>query len=85
MKRALSYQSLVCMLEQMSSKDAKKIADKERKARERALAMKEAALRDDDNVFDVAYEGMGESRTAAQENATDVKVHSLSVLSLIHI
>lgn len=64
---------------QMSAKDAKKIADKERKARERALALKADALRDDENVFDVAFEGMGEARTAAQENATDVKVHSLSV------
>jgi ATP-binding cassette, subfamily F, member 1 len=72
-------QNLLCVLVQMSSKDAKKIADKERKAREKALAMKAEALKDDDNVFDVAYEGMGETRTAAQENATDVKVHSLSV------
>ena len=63
----------------MSSKEAKKIADKERKARERALALKAEALKDDDNVFDVAYEGMGDARTAAQENATDVKVHSLTL------
>lgn len=30
-------------------------------------------------MFDVAYEGMGDARTAAQENATDVKVHSLTI------
>ena len=64
---------------QTSAKEAKKIAEKERKARERALAMKAEALRDDDNVFDVSYEGMGDARGAAQENASDVKVHSLTL------
>jgi ATP-binding cassette, subfamily F, member 1 len=63
----------------MGAKEAKKIADKERKARERALALKAEALRDDDNVFDVSYEGMGDARATAQENATDVKVHSLTL------
>ena len=43
------------------------------------MALKKEALVDDDNVFDVAYEGMGDERTAAHENATDVKVHNLSV------
>jgi ABC-type glutathione transport system ATPase component len=63
---------------QMSQKDAKKIADKERKAMEKALAMKAEALRDDANVFDVSYEGMGDARSAA-ENSSDVKVHSLTL------
>jgi ATP-binding cassette, subfamily F, member 1 len=64
---------------QMSSKEAKKIAEKERKARERAQMLKAEALKDDDNVFDVSYGGMGDARSAAQENATDVKVHSLTL------
>ncbi len=37
--------------------DSKKIADKERKAMEKAFQMKQEALREDDNVFDVAFEG----------------------------
>ena len=64
---------------QMSAKDRKKIQDKERRAAERAHAMKVEALKDDDNVFDVAYEGMGDERSAAHENAADVKVHSLTL------
>ncbi len=32
-----------------------------------------AALREDDNVFDVSYEGQGEEGATA--SATDVKVH----------
>jgi ATP-binding cassette, subfamily F, member 1 len=64
---------------QTSEKDAKKIADKERKAHEKALMMKAKALYDDGNVFDVAYEGMGDARSAAHENASDVKVHSLTL------
>lgn len=35
--------------------------------------MKEEALRDDENVFDVAFEGMGTDDTATA-SATDVKV-----------
>lgn len=63
----------------MSAKEVKKIAEKERKAAEKAHALKQAALRDDDNVFDVSYEGMGDTRTVAQENMADVKVHNLTV------
>lgn len=53
--------------------------EKERRAAEKAHVLKMAALRDDDNVFDVSYEGMGDARTAAQENMADVKVHNLTV------
>lgn len=54
-----------------SSRENKKLADKERKALEAAVRAKEDALREDENVFDVSYEGMGDEVTAS---ATDVKV-----------
>ncbi|CAD7700689.1 unnamed protein product [Ostreobium quekettii] len=63
-------------LKQATDKEQKKIADRERKQLEKALRIKEAALRDDDNVFDVSYEGQGEESTLS---ATDVKVHKLTV------
>lgn len=59
-----------------SSRETKKIADKERKAMEAAVRAKEDALREDENVFDVAFEGMGEEVSAT---ATDVKVHNLTI------
>ncbi|PNW88567.1 hypothetical protein CHLRE_01g034950v5 [Chlamydomonas reinhardtii] len=59
-----------------SSRENKKIADKERKALEAAVRAKEDALREDENVFDVSYEGMGEEVSAT---ATDVKVQNLTV------
>jgi ATP-binding cassette subfamily F protein 1 len=53
--------------------DSKKIADKERKTMEKAFQIKQEALRDDDdNVFDVAFEGQGDENAIA--SATDVKV-----------
>lgn len=55
----------------INARDNKKIADKERKANEAAVRAKEDALREDDNVFDVSYAGMGED---AQATATDIKV-----------
>ncbi|GAX85748.1 hypothetical protein CEUSTIGMA_g13163.t1 [Chlamydomonas eustigma] len=57
--------------------ESKKIADKERKAMEKAFQMKQEALKDDDNVFDVAFEGQGDEN--AVTSATDVKVHNLTV------
>lgn len=45
----------------------------ERKALEAAVRAKEDALREDENVFDVSYEGMGEEVSAT---ATDVKVRA---------
>lgn len=55
----------------VTGRETKKLADKERKALEKAHRMKQEALRDDENVFDVSYEGMGEGVAAT---ATDVKV-----------
>ncbi|KAG2501866.1 hypothetical protein HYH03_000364 [Edaphochlamys debaryana] len=60
-----------------TSRDNKKLADKERKALEAAVRAKEDALREDENVFDVSYEGMGSEDVAA--TATDVKVQNLTV------
>lgn len=58
---------------QASIKEQKKLADKERKLLEKAHREKESALRDDDNVFDVAFENQGAS-AADIISATDIKV-----------
>lgn len=60
-----------------SERETKKLADKERKAFEAAYRAKQEALREDDNVFDVSFEGQGEDTATA--SATDVKVHNLTV------
>ena len=58
-----------------NDREGRKIADKERKAAERAHLMKLDALREDDNVFDVAFEGQGgEDGQGATSSATDIKV-----------
>ena len=44
-----------------TGKEMRKIADRDRKAAEKAAAAKAAALRDDDNVFDVSYENQASS------------------------
>eukprot|EP00798_Chlamydomonas_sp_ICE-L_P029146 gene29146-32366_t len=63
-----------------SDREAKKIADKERKASERAYQLKQEALREDDNVFDVAFEGQGGVDGAGVAvSATDIKVHNLTI------
>lgn len=64
-------------LKEVSAKEAKKLKDRERKQLEKAAAIKAAALRDDDNVFDVAYEQQGAEDAVL--SATDIKVHSLNV------
>lgn len=46
---------------------------------EKAHQAKVEALREDDNVFDVSYEGQGDDAGAAAVSATDVKVHNLTV------
>jgi ATP-binding cassette subfamily F protein 1 len=51
----------------------KKLADKERRQIEEAHRAKAAALRDDDNVFDVAYEQQGGEGQDVL-SATDIKV-----------
>lgn len=53
-------------------KETRKIADRERKALEKAAQAKAAALRDDDNVFDVSYEQQGDGEGTL--SATDIKV-----------
>ena len=40
---------------------------------EQLASVKAAALRDDDNVFDVAYERQGAEGDAATVSATDIK------------
>jgi hypothetical protein len=58
---------------QASSRDTKKLAEKERKLLEKSVREKEIALRDDDNVFDVSYENQGDASTEVV-SATDIKV-----------
>mmetsp|Transcript_28799 Transcript_28799/g.52898 ORF Transcript_28799/g.52898 Transcript_28799/m.52898 type:complete len:685 (-) Transcript_28799:233-2287(-) len=60
----------------VNAKESKKISDKERKALEAAYKAKQDALKEDDNVFDVSYEGQGDE---AISTATDIKVHNLTV------
>lgn len=63
---------------QVSIKDQKKLAERQRKLNEKAVRLKQDALRDDDNVFDVAFENQGE--TTDTVSATDVKVILLAEL-----
>ena len=60
-------------------REQRKLADRQRKLAEKAHRIKEDMLRDDDNVFDVAYEQQGE--VDATVSATDIKVNLLSQLS----
>lgn len=60
-------------------REQKKLADKQRKLQEKAHRIKEESLRDDDNVFDVAFENQGGEAVEHTVSATDIKVHSLSV------
>ena len=60
-------------MSQATGRDMKKLADKERRQIEEAHRAKAAALRDDDNVFDVAYEQQG-SEGQDVLSATDIKV-----------
>jgi len=65
-------------LTQMTDKEKKKINEKTRKQQETAARAKADALRDDDNVFDVAFEQQGAGGDAADSvvSATDIKVSS---------
>lgn len=62
---------------QTTNRDVKKLADKQRKQLEEAYRAKEAALREDDNVFDVAYEAQGGEGGSDVLSATDIKVQRL--------
>lgn len=64
-------------LVQATDRNNKKLADKDRKAMEKAHQVKLAALQEDENVFDVSYEGQGEESTTT--SATAVKCHNLTV------
>ena len=75
-------------LYQATERDNKRIAERERKAGERAAREKAAALADDDNVFDVSFEGGGGGGASAPldgdavggaVSATDIKVHNLTI------
>ena len=67
---------------QVTERDRRKLADKDRKLQEKAIQQKVAALADDDNVFDVAFEQQGEG--AATASATDIQVCTTCPLILSH-
>ena len=54
-------------------REQKKLADKQRKLQEKAHRIKEESLRDDDNVFDVAFENQGGEAAEHTVSATDIK------------
>ena len=59
---------------QVTERDRKKLADKDRKLQEKAVQAKAIALADDDNVFDVAFEQQGDVGSTA--SATDIQVRT---------
>ncbi|KAK9798586.1 hypothetical protein WJX73_004190 [Symbiochloris irregularis] len=61
----------------VTERDKKKLADKDRKLQEKAHQQKLAALADDDDVFDVAFEQQGEGTATA--SATDIQVRNLTM------
>lgn len=62
-------------------REQKKMADKQRKLAEKAHRVKEESLRDDDNVFDVAFENQGAETSESVVSATDIKVCTFSACS----
>lgn len=67
-----------------TAKDAKRAAERERKAAEKMVREKQAALRDDDDsVFDVSFERVGGAGAADEVggtvSATDIKVQNLTI------
>jgi ATP-binding cassette, subfamily F, member 1 len=60
-----------------SAKDSKKLAFKERKLLEKQAEAKAAALRDDDNVFDVSFEKQGDGGSTL--SSTDIIVHNMTI------
>ena len=69
-----------------TAKDAKRAAERERKASEKMVREKQAALRDDDDsVFDVSFERVAGASGAADDDvggtvsATDIKVQNLTI------
>lgn len=60
-------------------REQKKLADKQRKLQEKAHRVKEESLRDDDNVFDVAFENQGAEAAEQTVSATDIKVRMTAV------
>lgn len=65
-------------------REQKKLADKQRKLQEKAHRIKEESLRDDDNVFDVAFENQGGEAAEHTVSATDIKVACLLLTACPH-
>lgn len=81
-RRGMLEEDQAVQIKQATGKEVRKIADRDRKAAEKAAQAKAAALRDDDNVFDVSYENQGTDTAegaASTLSATDIKVHNLTI------
>jgi ATP-binding cassette subfamily F protein 1 len=76
-RRGADDESRPAIIARANAKEERKLADRERKQLEKAVAAKAAALQDDDNVFDVAYEQQGDGEGTV--SATDIKVHNLTI------
>ena len=63
---------------QVGDREKRKLVDKDRKQMEKAHQAKLAALADDDNVFDVAFEQQGDGTEGATLSTTDIKVGGLA-------
>ena len=68
------HSALSCAVQVATYREQKKAADKQRKLAEKAHRIKEESLRDDDNVFDVAFENQGLEGAEGAVSATDIKV-----------
>lgn len=78
--------SLVHRLAQVQTfREQKKLADKQRKLAEKAHRVKEESLRDDDNVFDVAFENQGADIAESTVSATDIKVCTVLDCNICHM
>lgn len=72
------YSESCAVLQVATYREQKKLADKQRKLQEKAHRVKEESLRDDDNVFDVAFENQGGEAAEHTVSATDIKVGVLA-------
>ena len=78
-----TLRTLFC-LQVATYREQKKLADKQRKLQEKAHRVKEESLRDDDNVFDVAFENQGAEAAEQTVSATDIKVFRPALALVIH-
>ena len=74
MEKAPMSRPLTLTTVQVGDRERRKLVDKDRKQMEKAHQAKLAALADDENVFDVAFEQQGDGTEGATLSTTDIKV-----------